>query len=616
MRPKAGDPPRNMTQKILASRADGAHGEDALVPVKVDQVVLSRAPNRVLALADALGMKKPAVETAVAYDTTCVTLPEQAEDRGAEQVPAVEGRVSALATQRGVLVGRAGIGFPAAVHLERFACPARLAVTDDPRMAGLGGAGMLTFLVSPLQAAVALTTGVVELRAPRTIQILFSGRIRPFICVRDVSLELLRRGLRELVRQVDERTGAPVVLEFAGPSARTLTVQDRGSLASLAAEVGAASATFLSDEKTEVFLRDQRRSKAHRLLAADPGAPCEEVLTVDLSAVDPLIMDETGRVRPVRDLAGQPVEQVLLGGDWGASLCDLLAAAALLKSKRVPSHVDLLLAPPSRQVLEVLATTGALVDLVATGARLVEPDSRLLSGGLYPPFGEASLSTFTAEPTPPGVRRALIASAETAAYAVAYGKLGDPRGFKRPVRVSVPRTLPTDDVLVARKARVRPGKAEERTATRLSASDASLTEARELAVIADLTAAKGPSLLVTSSHEALRVAAQAAAAGLAPHLSAVLAPWVPAGLVGVLSGAGVLALAAPPSELAKLQGIGSLRLPAASDWPEGAPLAVEAGTGEAAVTVALTCLARGAERQWLRPDALESTRKKKGKTAR
>ncbi len=111
-------------------------------------------------------------------------------------------------------------------------------------------------------------------------------------------------------------------------------------MAALARSSVPPASVFVSDEKTEVYLRDQRRSKAHRSLLPDPGAPCDDVITVDLSAVDPLILDEDGIVKPVRELAGKPVSQVILGGDSGASLRDLLAAAALLKSKRVPPKLD------------------------------------------------------------------------------------------------------------------------------------------------------------------------------------------------------------------------------------------------------------------------------------
>ena len=298
------------------------------------------------------------------------------------------------------------------------------------------------------------------IRPPRSVQVLLSGRVRPFVCARDVALELMRRGLGDVVRRIEAQHRGPVVLEFAGPSARLLSVGERSVLAGLAPQLGAAAALFTSDERTEVFLRDQRRSKAHRVLLPDAGAPCDEVVNLDLAAVDPLLLDETGQVRTVRDLAGKPVSQVLLGGDSGVTLRDLFAAAVLLKSKRVPLTLDLLLAVPSRQMLEALAGAGALTDLLATGARLIEPDARVMDGSLYPPpramSGDGlSARTCDPEPTVGGTHPApfVVASAETLAYAVATGEIGDPRSFKRPVRVNVPRALPTDDVLVVRERR-------------------------------------------------------------------------------------------------------------------------------------------------------------------
>ncbi len=386
MRARAGDPPRTMPQKILAGRATDPQLCGDVVQVKVNQVILSRAPARALAEALASGMKKTPVEVAVAYDTRCVTDPAslaEVEDGGPHSV-------SPDFPAHNIPIARPGIGYPGPVHLERFAAPARLALTDDPRLATVGGIGMLSLVVSAAQLGQALATGSVWVRPPRSVQIHLSGRIRPFVCARDVSLELLRRGVSEVVRRIEEEHHAPVVLEFAGPSARLLSVADRSVLCAIAPTVGAAAALFVSDEKTEVFLRDQRRSKAHRALVPDPGAPCEEVISVDLATVDPLLIDRMGVVRPVRDLAGQPVTQVVLGGDSGATLRDMLAAALLLKSKRVPSRLDLLVAPASRQVLEVLAEAGALFDLVATGARILEPDRRVVSAEIIRPRPTAS----------------------------------------------------------------------------------------------------------------------------------------------------------------------------------------------------------------------------------
>jgi aconitate hydratase len=591
MRARAGDPPRTMTQKILAGRAGDPSLSGDLVRVKVDQVVLSREPNRALAEAIQAGMKRVSVEVAVAYDTRCIT-----DGNPVEVAPNAPNRVSRDVLSSGVLIARAGIGFPGPVHLERFGSPARLAITDEPRLASVGGAAMLTLTASPSQLGEALAHGVVWLRPPRAVQVLLSGRIRPFVCIRDVALELVRRGLGDMVRAIDDKYRAPVVIEFAGPSARLLSVPERAILCALAPGLGAAAAIFVSDEKTEVYLRDQRRSKAHRGLLPDPGAPCDDALSVDLSAVDPLVMDEEGAVRPVRELAGRPVHQVVLGGDSGASLRDLLAAAALLKSKRVPPRLELLLAPPSRQALEVLSQSGALTDLIATGARLLEPDHRIMTGELYPPCaGGASLRTFDPEPGAPREARFVVASAETIGYAVATGCIGDPRAFKRPVRVTVPRTLPTDDVLIVRKGKTK-GKGEAESG-RVSLHEnvpapAAWANGTTLELVSKRAELSVPSAMFFDRVEDVEWVVRRAAA-LSPHLRAVIAPYIPSGTVPILAGLGILALAADAEAIERLRGAGSLGLPGPDTWNGEGILASLGGS-----QVSLRWLAVGPERDW------------------
>jgi aconitate hydratase len=580
-----------MPQKILAGRCADAQLRGDVVDVKVDQVILSRAPNRAFAEACGLGLKKTPVELAVAYDGTCVT--DAASDAAfARRAPE---SVAPEMSQSGVLIARPGIGFPAPVHLERFGSPARLAVTDDPRLAAVGGAGMLALVVSPGQLGQALALGTVSLRPPRSVQILLSGRMRPFVCARDVSLELLRRGLGEAIQRIEVQHHAPVVLEFAGPSARLLSVAERAVLCSIAPELGASAALFVSDEKTEVFLRDQRRSKAHRTLVPDPGAPCDEVISVDLAAVDPLLSDETGQVRPVRDLAGKPVSQVILGGDTGATLRDMLAAAMLLKSKRVPPRLDFIVAPPSRQVLEVLGQAGALVDLIATGARIIEADRRVVTGEMYTAVsGQLSLRTSDRDPSVTQPRPFVVASAETLAYAVATGTVGDPRSFKRPVRVTVPRALPTDDVLILRERRPDAA-ATKRPPLPMTAPPAWSGGANLELVEGVPHAASWPAaecaLLLSTLDEVRQVAAHVTGEG---PLKAVIAPFVPSGLVSILAGAGVLALGADPNVLKTLKGQKAINVSPVTTATDGAVVV----TTQSKAKINLSWLAVGIERSW------------------
>jgi aconitate hydratase len=599
MRARAGDPPRTMPQKILAGRAADPQLRGDLVQVKVDQVVLSRSAGRALGEALGFGLKKTSIEVAIAYDGTCVADAaslQDAEDRGPRSTPAELPGFN-------VQIARPGIGFPAPVHLERFAAPARLCLTDDPRLCTVGGVGMLALVVSPAMLGQALATGSVWLRPPRSVQIHIGGRARPFVCARDVALELLRRGLGEVVQRIEAEHQAPVVLEFAGPSARLLSVPERSVLAGVAPQVGAAAAIFVSDEKTEVFLRDQRRSKAHRAIVPDPGAPCEEVISIDLGTVDPLLMDEDGVVRPVRDLQGKPVGQVVLGGDSGATLRDMLAAAMLLKSKRVPSRLDLLVSPPSRQVLEVLAQSGALVDLVATGARIIEPDLRIISSEIYPP-PKGTLSLRTADPEP-GRSRFVVASAETLAYAVATGSVGDPRNFKRPVRVTVPRALPTDDVLVLRDKKGTESTGTKRPATGAVTDGYKETLTLDVVETASLPTSRGEKsdgfVWILDSLDAVRRAADTHL--VRESVRALVAAVLPRQVVTTLAAEGIACFIC--EDVKSLKGQKTLTLPPASKWADG--VAVTAGKAKAT----LKPMARGVESQWLAAGGLRPTPKGK-----
>jgi aconitate hydratase len=593
-----------MAQKILAGRCADPMLTGAQVSVKVDQIVLSQAPLRAIAEAREAGMKKTSAEVAIVYDTQCVGSPARAGWQSDLHAATPE------LLSHGIVLARPGVGFPAPVHLERFASPARLCVTDDPRLAGVGGIGMLTIVVSPSMLGQALSTGSVVLRPPRSVQVLLSGRTRPFVCARDIAHELIRRGLADAVGRIEAEHAAPVVIEFAGPSARLLSVGERAVLAGIAPQLGAAGAVFVSDERTEVFLRDQRRSKAHRALVPDAGAPCDEVLNVDLGAVDPLYMDETGQVKTVRDIAGKPVTQVLLGGDSGCTLRDLFAVAELLKSKRVPPRVEVLLAIPSRQMLEVLSAAGALTTLIATGARLIEPDARVMTGELYPSLaGGLSARTHDLEPRGSAPKPVAIASAETLAWAIANGEMGDPRSFKRPARVTIPRALPTDDVLVIRERQSGATDATKKAASIALAPPTPWKGGLALDVVegpshlangdasANGRAAAAPSgngvAVVCSTLDEVREVA-ARATELASSVRAIVAPFIPSSAVALFSGLGIAALKIDAAGAKGLKGQRTLTLPEAAKWSEKGPTVVTLGSQK----VPLTWLALGSERTW------------------
>lgn len=595
------DTGRTLSQRLLAHHQvdEAGEAEEGLLTLKVDQVILSRKPNLVLGRAVGSGLTRSAVEVSVAYPPYCIATDRSEVDANSPFV------IPPDTVSLGFLVAQPGAGFASAIHLERFASPGRLALTDDPRLAPTGATGMLTLVASTAQLTEALLTGQTKLRAPVTVQVSLSGRLRPFVGYRDAALELLRMELAELVQKADAENQAPVVIEFGGPSSKLLSVADRATLSGLAPQVGAAAALFASDDKTEIFLRDQRRSKAYRVLSPAAGGSHEGALQLDLSVVEPLLLDDRGMIRMVRELEGTEVSQVLLGGDSGASLRDILTACALLKSKRVAPNVEFLLAPPSRQCLEVLSMGDALHSFIASGARLVEPDRRLLSGELYPCRHEGvSLQTSdpdTCQRTPGG----MVASAETLAWAVAHGELGDPRAFKRPVRVSVPRQLPTDDVLLARGSEARGGaKGKGRVDHRHASSPPPAPDqfatgstgpswhgSTELLLCARRELRARPSAVVASCPQDVEWLIEQAHCH--PELRAVIAEHIPAATVAVLADLGILALRAEAPLLARLADGRRVSVPEPNAWQEDQ---IELSLDDEPVR--LRWLAVGRERDW------------------
>jgi aconitate hydratase len=268
----------------------------------------------------------------------------------------------------------------------------------------------------------------------------------------------------------------------------------------------------------------------------------------------------------------------------------------------------------------VLAAAGTLTDLIATGARLVEPDARVVSGELYASSG-AGIAIRTCDPEPhvAGRLSPVVGSAETLAYAVATGEVGDPRAFKRPVRVTVPRALPTDDVLIARKALRGEPSQLARGARRDPAAPvghpwkAALTLALiEGAALAESEKASlSPGARVSSAHGSdapnggTRVAVlcvtldevrdlAARAVEIAPAVGAVLAPYIPSALVALLSAAGIAAIRLDAASAKGLRGQRTIALPAPSQWPERAAATIAVGPTK----LPLTWLARGPERAW------------------
>ena len=222
----------------------------------------------------------------------------------------------------------------------------------------------------------------------------------------------------------------------------------------MGAELGATSSIFPSDEATLAFLRAQGRENDFVELYPDDDAVYDAEYTIDLSDLKPLAAcpHSPDNVKSVSELVGMKIDQVCIGSCTNSSLSDMLTVAAMLKGKTVHPDVSLSISPGSKQVYTMLAECGALADLIASGARILECACGPCIGmGFSPKSKGVSLRTFnrnflarsgTADAS------VYLVSPEVAAASAIAGVFADPTSLGVAPKIAVPERFVINDNLI------------------------------------------------------------------------------------------------------------------------------------------------------------------------
>ncbi|MDY6953845.1 MAG: aconitate hydratase, partial [Thermodesulfobacteriota bacterium] len=355
-----------------------------------------------------------------------------------------------FAAKYGIIFSGPGNGICHQVHLERFGVPGETLLGSDSHTSTGGGLGMLAMGSGGLDVAMAMAGEPFRVRCPEVVLVRLEGALPPWVSAKDIILELLRR--------VSVKGGVGRVFEYGGPGVKTLSVTERATITNMGAETGATTSLFPSDEVTLAFLKSQGREGEFVPLLADPDGSYQEIITVDLSQLEPLVAQPhmPDEVCPVREIQGLKLDQVAIGSCTNSSYKDLATVAGVLKGRSVHPETSLVISPGSRQVLSALAQTGALAEILAAGARVLESACGPCIGiGQSPPTGGVTLRTFNRNfkgRSGTMDARIYLSSAEVAAVSAVKGELTDPRGFGEPIRVAVPKVLPHMDHLFLQPA--------------------------------------------------------------------------------------------------------------------------------------------------------------------
>ncbi|MEM0529940.1 MAG: aconitate hydratase [Candidatus Pararuminococcus gallinarum] len=430
-----------IAQKIIKNHlVDGQMKVGEEIGLRIDQTLTQDATGTMAYLEfEAMGVERVKTERSVAYidHNTLQSGFENADDHRF---------IGSIAKKHGIYFSRPGNGICHQVHLERFGIPGKTLIGSDSHTPTGGGIGMLAFGAGGLDVAVAMGGGAYYITMPKMVRVNLTGKLQPFVAAKDVILEVLRR--------MSVKGGVSKIIEYGGEGVKTLTVPERATITNMGAELGATTSVFPSDEVTKSFLKAQGREEQWVPVFADEDAQYDEVIDINLSDLVPMAAcpHSPDNVKTIDEIGPIKVDQVCIGSCTNSSYLDLMRVAAMLKGKTVHPDVSLAIAPGSKQVFNMIAQNGALADMIAAGARILESACGPCIGmGQSPNSGGVSLRTFNRNfEGRSGTKDAQVylVSPEVAAASALTGVLTDPRTFGEEIKIDLPEHFLINDNMV------------------------------------------------------------------------------------------------------------------------------------------------------------------------
>jgi aconitate hydratase len=421
----------SLTRKLIeAHLVSGRAVAGEEIGIGVDQVLLTDTNGTQAWLQfEALGFPRVVPARAVTYIDHQVY---QTDSRNTDDHKYLQ----TVSRRYGATFSKLGNGICHQVHMETFSVPGQTLLGTDSHTPLCGAAGMLAIGAGGLDVAVAMGGGPYSFRMPAVVRVWLTGALQPWVTAKDVILELLRR--------LTVRGGAGKIFEYGGPGLASLLAAQRMTIANMGAELGLTTSVFASDEVTRSFLARLGRGEDWRPVAADADATYDDQIELDLSAIVPLVAlpGSPDRVVPVSEVAGTPIDQVMVGSCTNGSWHDMSSVVGVVRDKQVHPSISFVVFPGSHRILETMAREGLLADLLATGATVSEPTCGSCAGiGHVPAAGTKSLRAFNRNfPGRSGVKgdEIYLCSSVVAAASALTGVITDPRTLGAEPGVTLP----------------------------------------------------------------------------------------------------------------------------------------------------------------------------------
>ncbi len=320
-------------------------------------------------------------------------------------------------------VGRMGIEH-ALLPEEGLVLPGDLIIGADSHTCTYGALGAFSTGVGSTDLAAALISGEAWFKVPHSIRIDYEGKLNPWVGGKDLILDTIGR--------IGVSGAHYAVIEFTGPTIKSLSMAGRLTMANMAIEAGGKTGIFPPDEVTEEYVRN-RAQRGYKIYASDPDAEYDQEIEIDVSRIEPVVAlpDLPSNVKPAREVKGVKIDQVVIGSCTNGRLEDLRVAAKILQGKKVAAGVRTIIIPGTQRIYLDAVREGLVEIFIEAGAAVSTPTCGPCLGGHMGVLadGEKALATtnrnFVGRMGHPGSEVYLSGPAVAAASAVA-GEISAP----------------------------------------------------------------------------------------------------------------------------------------------------------------------------------------------
>ena len=323
-------------------------------------------------------------------------------------------------------VGQMGVEH-ALIPEKGLAAPGEVIIGADSHTCTYGALGAFSTGVGSIDMAAGMATGLSWFKVPSAIKVTLKGELQPYVSGKDVMLHL--------IGTIGVDGALYKSLEFGGEGVAQLTMDDRFTIANMAIEAGAKNGIFPVDDKTRAYL-DGRVTRAWEAVEPDADAVYDREVVIDLSALKPTVAlpHLPSNTRTVDEVAGTPIQQVVIGSCTNGRLDDLRRAAEILKGRKVAPGVRCIVFPATQQIMLDAMAEGLINIFIEAGAAVSTPTCGPCLGGHMGVLsdGERAISTtnrnFVGRMGPVSSEIILASPAVAAASAVA-GCVANPQSL-------------------------------------------------------------------------------------------------------------------------------------------------------------------------------------------